>query len=250
MEEAEVEEGAGPGSTNYNMGDDIANINGEEGDVDFSTDEENDAINESFLKMQKLAGVITEAQYNKKKRLIENKITNNPVVQNLEKKAFDFINQPQITALLKKEIDKLSPEKKDELAKTVMQEGSSDDFSSFKATVDKVMDDVSLTEDMHDTLRGMAGYKKGEEPNALDKLVGKILKGIGVVNIMSMGFLPAVTGAALDYFGGTNILQTVGDAVGSGSAAAALSVLAGLLGGAFVWKMGKIVSDERDDVII
>jgi chitodextrinase len=65
-----VEEG--PGDTNYNMGDDIANINGEEGDVDFSTDEENAAINESFLKMQKLAGVITEAQYNQKKKLIEN----------------------------------------------------------------------------------------------------------------------------------------------------------------------------------
>jgi hypothetical protein len=60
-----VEEG--PGDTNYNMGDDIANINGEEGDVDFSTDEEN-ALNESFLKMQKLAGVITEAQYNEKKK--------------------------------------------------------------------------------------------------------------------------------------------------------------------------------------
>jgi hypothetical protein len=73
VEEAEVEEGAGPGGTNYNMGDDIANINGEEGDVDFSTDEEN-GLNESFLKMQKLAGVITEAQYNSKKSLIESQL--------------------------------------------------------------------------------------------------------------------------------------------------------------------------------
>jgi len=74
VEDAEVEEGAGPGSTNYNMGDDAANINYEEGgDVDFSTDEEN-ALNESFLKMQKLAGVITEAQYNSKKSLIENEL--------------------------------------------------------------------------------------------------------------------------------------------------------------------------------
>jgi hypothetical protein len=222
----------------------------DETDVMAEMDMEEASINESFLKMQKLAGVITEAQYNEKKRLIENKVTNNPVVQKLEKKAFDFINQPQVAALIKKEIDKLSPEKKAELAKTVMQEGDSNDFSSFKTTVNKVMNDVSLTEDMHDFLRQkVGGYKKGEGPNDLDKLVGKILKGIGVVNIMSMGFLPAVTGAALDYFGGTNILQTVGDAVGSGSVAAGLSVLAGLLGGAFVWKMGKIVSDERDDYI-
>ena len=38
------------------------------------TDEavEETAINESFLKMQKLAGVITESQYNQKRRLVEN----------------------------------------------------------------------------------------------------------------------------------------------------------------------------------
>ena len=38
------------------------------------TMEEEEAINESFLKMQKLAGVITEAQYNSKKSLIENQL--------------------------------------------------------------------------------------------------------------------------------------------------------------------------------
>jgi len=37
---------------------------------EMNVDEET-AINESFLKMQKLAGVITEAEYNKKKSLIE-----------------------------------------------------------------------------------------------------------------------------------------------------------------------------------
>jgi len=67
-EDADVKEG--PGGTNYNMGDDAANVNYEEGgDPDFYVDE---TINESFLKMQKLAGVITEAQYNQKKRLVEN----------------------------------------------------------------------------------------------------------------------------------------------------------------------------------
>lgn len=71
VDEPAVEEGSGPGSTNYNSGDDAANINYEEGgDPDFN--EYDDTINESFLKMQKLAGVITEAQYNSKKRLIEN----------------------------------------------------------------------------------------------------------------------------------------------------------------------------------
>jgi hypothetical protein len=66
-----VEEG--PGDTNYNMGDDAANINYEEGgDPDFYVDE---TINESFLKMQKLAGVITETQYNEKVKSLNEEIT-------------------------------------------------------------------------------------------------------------------------------------------------------------------------------
>jgi len=60
----------GPYSQNNNMGDDIENANVDE---TYTMDEmENDgmkeeALNESFLKMQKLAGIITETQYNQKK---------------------------------------------------------------------------------------------------------------------------------------------------------------------------------------
>lgn len=205
-----------------------------------------EALNESFLKMQKLAGVITEAQYNqKKKALIENQTTNNPVIQKLEKKAFDFFNQPQITALLKKELDKLSPEDKAELSKITMQEGEGNDFNSFKSAVEKGIDTASLNEDMHDTLRGIAGYKKGEEASAVDKAVGKVLTGLGAANLYGMGFIPAITGAFLDKFAGTDILNTVAAAVGDGSAAAALSVVAGLLGGAIVWKLGKIMQNKK-----
>jgi len=46
------------------------------------TDEavEETSINESFLKMQKLAGVITESQYNQRKSLIENQIEEGAVI--------------------------------------------------------------------------------------------------------------------------------------------------------------------------
>ena len=37
--------------------------------------DEKEMMNESFLKMQKLAGVITESEYNQKKSLIENQLT-------------------------------------------------------------------------------------------------------------------------------------------------------------------------------
>ena len=41
--------------------------------MNMSDDTQEEALNESFLKMQKLAGVITETQYNQKKSLIEAK---------------------------------------------------------------------------------------------------------------------------------------------------------------------------------
>jgi hypothetical protein len=68
----------GPYSQNNNMGDDIENANVDE---TYTMDEmENDsmkeeALNESFLKMQKLAGVITEGQYRKKVQMLNEKMS-------------------------------------------------------------------------------------------------------------------------------------------------------------------------------
>lgn len=43
-------------------------------DVKKAVKKDEEVLNESFLKMQKMAGVITEAQYNSKKKLIENQL--------------------------------------------------------------------------------------------------------------------------------------------------------------------------------
>jgi len=43
-------------------------------EMDVTEETTEEALNESFLKMQKLAGVITEAQYNQRKSLIENQL--------------------------------------------------------------------------------------------------------------------------------------------------------------------------------
>jgi len=73
MDEAAIEEGPGPWSQNNNDTDDMENMNVEETYTMDEMDMKDEALNESFLKMQKLAGVITEAQYNsKKKALVEN----------------------------------------------------------------------------------------------------------------------------------------------------------------------------------
>ena len=58
------------------------------------------ALPEAFLKMQKLAGVITEAQYNSKKRLIENEVTKEitpeEAAQMVAAKADELKNNPTI----------------------------------------------------------------------------------------------------------------------------------------------------------
>jgi len=60
--------------------DDAAHIDALEKDMEDDAMNNEVALNESFLKMQKLAGVITEAQYNSKKSLIENQVEEGAVI--------------------------------------------------------------------------------------------------------------------------------------------------------------------------
>ena len=87
MDEAAIEEGPGPWSQNNNNTDDMENMNVDEtytmDEMELSdeekeelrkkaeaNDKEYNIMNESFLKMQKLAGVITEGQYRKKVQML------------------------------------------------------------------------------------------------------------------------------------------------------------------------------------
>jgi len=194
-------------------------------------------INEAF-RLQILAGIKPINS------LAENINTNDPAVKDLEKKAFDFFNDPKVIDLLKKQVDKLSPEKKAELAKISMQENTGDDFSSFKSVVEPlIMEEIG--DDMHDDVRSLGGYEPGEEPSAVDKVIGKIFQKLGVANLMSMGTLPMLTAMALDHFGGTDIINQLSQAAGSGTAAAALSVIGAYVAGGILWRVGKIISNER-----
>jgi hypothetical protein len=60
--------------------DDAAHIDALEKDMEDDAMNNEVALNESFLKMQKLAGVITEAQYNEKKSLTENQVEEGAVI--------------------------------------------------------------------------------------------------------------------------------------------------------------------------
>jgi hypothetical protein len=189
-------------------------------------------MNNEFLHMQKLAGIITEGEY--KAKLNEN-------LEDLEKKVFDFFNSPKSNALVDKIVNQLDDKEQAKITSITggIKESTSDEFSQFKNIVDKISENLEEIQ---------SPYSKDFEPNDMDKAVGKVLSGVGSTSIMSMGTLPIWIAMAVDYIGGTNIVDTVGQAIGSGSGAAVLTTLAGLIGGGILWALGKRLQGKKGNL--
>jgi hypothetical protein len=191
-------------------------------------------LNEEFKRMQRLAGLITESQLNESSK------------EQVEKQVFDFVNSPEVGALIDKMVAKLDPKAKQQLSNKIqaVAEGASDDFSQFKHFAKKGLKAASQNnineEEMKDFVKGVSDFGEG-----FSKVLGKVLDVLGVVNIMSMGMLPAVTALTSDYFAGTNILDQAASFIGDGEVAVALSVIAGLVGGGILWRIGKALQGEE-----
>jgi hypothetical protein len=187
-------------------------------------------MNKETLRMQMLAGIITESQY--KTKLNEN-------LEDLKKKVFNFFNSPKVDALVNKMSNQLDDKEKTKILSITggVKESTSDDFSQFKNVIDKITKNLDEIQ---------SPFSKDFTPNEVDKAVGKVLAGAGTANIMGMGMLPSLIAMAIDTFGGTDIINTVGQAVGSGSGAAVLSVMASLIGGGLLWALGKKLQGSKD----
>jgi hypothetical protein len=187
-------------------------------------------MNKETLRMQMLAGIITEGEY---------KVKLNESVEDLEKKVFDFFNSPKVNALVSKISNQLDDKEKTKILSITggVKESTSDDFSQFKNVIDKITENLDEIQ---------SPFSKDFTPNEVDKAVGKVLAGAGSASIMSMGTIPALTAMAIDYLGGTNIVNTVSQALGSGTMAGALSVVAGLIGGGLLWALGKKLQGVKD----
>tara|TARA_R110000868_G_scaffold102272_6_gene281671 strand:- start:805 stop:1488 length:684 start_codon:yes stop_codon:yes gene_type:complete len=220
-----------------------------------------------------------ENTFDLKKFLVENKLTTNSKLlkeeatkDEVQKQVFDFINSQEVATILTKALRNITPQQKQELTKNLqtLAEGSLDSFANFKQFTEKGLqasmregrvNEALTPEEEADFQRGMEDFQRDYGPTlakmdrtlnmtvgTLVGLIGGVFKTLGVVNIMSMGFLPAIVAAAVDYFAGTNILYAAGALVGgSGGLAAALSVLAGLLGGAILWWLGSALLGEEPD---
>jgi len=185
-----------------------------------------------------------ENTFDLKKFLVENKLTSNSRLlkeemskEELQKKLFDIINSDKVQAILTKAVEKLTPDQKQALLdKTqTLAEGSFDSFEKFKEFTEKGLEVVEKEGEINEENMLQIGV------DALTQVVGMALRGLGIASIMSMGFLPGIVSAVLDAFAGTDIIATASAAVGSGSAAAALSVVGGLVGGAIAYGLGYVV---------
>ena len=203
-----------------------------------------------------------ENTFDLKKFLVEKKLTSNSRLlkeemskDELQKKLFDVINSDKVQAILTKAVEKLTPAQQQALQdKTqALAEGSFDSFEKFKEFTEKGLEVLDRQGELNEEEVGTIGQEfnkfvsnTGKEikqtTGLLAKGTGLTLMGLGYANVISMGFLPAIVSAVLDSFAGTDIIATVGSAVGSGSGAAALSVVAGLLGGAIAYGLGQVVA--------
>jgi hypothetical protein len=195
---------------------------------------EKQILNEEFKRMQRLAGLITESQLNESSK------------EQVEKQVFDFINSSEVGALIDKMVTKLDLKAKQQLSNKIqaVAEGTSDDFSQFKHFAEKGLKAASQNnineEEMEDFVKGVSDLGEG-----FSKILGKVLSTLGVFNIMSMGMLPALTALASDAFVGTDVINQAASFVGDGGVAAALSVVAGLVGGGILWRIGKALQGEE-----
>jgi hypothetical protein len=175
VEEAEVEEGSAMDSMD----------NAIVPEMDYTMEEE-EAINESFLKMQKLAGVITEAQYNQKKRLIENQLEEISLSGALNKVKDKIASLPAFDKLINSVVTKMS-EKDKENFKAKFNLAEAKGAPSLEDIMTKV-DAINLDKDA----KTPEDLKEGAE-ETVDKIayeVVRLVKNLTGLNLLALGGLP------------------------------------------------------------
>jgi len=173
-------------------------------------------LNESFLKMQKLAGVITEAQYNQKKRLIESQLEEISLSGALNKIKDKIASLPVFDKLINSVVAKMSEEDKENFkAKFNLNEAKGvPSLEDIMAKVDAINPnkDVKTPEDL----------KEGAE-ETVDKIVYEVVrlvKNLAGINLLALGGIPF--GAFIAYLMGSS--WGIGTVVGG-----AISLIASLI---------------------
>jgi hypothetical protein len=184
VEEAEVEEGDKYNPENSWNDAEVHDPFNEK--TPYQPMDEEEAINESFLKMQKLAGVITEAQYNQKKSLIENQLEEISLSGALNKVKDKIASLPAFDKLINSVVAKMSEKDKENFkAKFNLNEAKGvPSLEDIMAKVDAINPnkDAKTPEDL----------KEGAE-ETVDKIayeVVRLVRNLTGINLLALGGIP------------------------------------------------------------
>jgi len=221
----------------------------ESADTKMEAELELESLNE-IKRMQKLAGIITENDYKTKTNEITKGVTSADQIDSFPEfadKLLRFSQQPEIARLLDKFQNALGAQGIEAIEKSVSSVNENDldpkDLEGFlrknvKMWAPKLKDKTpKINEDIADIADELT-YK-----------VADFVRGFSKVNILSMGMLPLLTGAAIEYFGGPEVVTKAVDIIGDPTAATGISVLATMLGSVLVWKLADMATGEETDLI-
>jgi hypothetical protein len=192
VEEAEIEEGDKYNPEN-NWNDEEVDDPWDAGQTKHQPMDEEVALNESFLKMQKLAGVITEAQYNQKKSLIENQLEEISLSGALNKVKDKIASLPAFDKLINSIVAKMSEEDKENFkAKFNLNEAKGvPSLEDIMAKVDAINPnkDAKTPEELKEGA--------GETVDKIVYEVVRLVRNLTGINLMALGGLPL--GFAINY---------------------------------------------------
>jgi sorbitol-specific phosphotransferase system component IIBC len=156
-------------------------------------------MNKDVLRFKKLSGLITESEY--KKLLKENEVLNSPAMQNLEKKAFDFFNSPNVIAMVKKAIKLPQQQTQQPVQENQMQV---DGFQSFSNFFDKAMQNQTMEENVDN------GENTNNEEN-INKANEQIAKQISKLMASLGGTSATLFSAGIKYVDGSMLRNLISD---------------------------------------
>ena len=145
---------------------------------------EDKAINESFLKMQKLAGVITEAQYNQKKSLIENQLEEISLSGALGKVKDKIVNSSIFNKLIDTIVSKMS-EKDKENFKTKFALSEAEGGPSLEDIMSKV--DAANPDK---NVKNPEELKEELNRNTLEGKIVDLVRNLTGINLLALGGAP------------------------------------------------------------
>jgi len=159
------------------------------------------------------------------------------IVNKIMDKLEGFYNTSEFKNIVDKIEQSLDDKTKIALVKAVQPKlsGGIENFikSSIKQNVKSSMNEVDMGDIVETIVVGILNF----------------IRGFAKVNILSLGMLPQLTAAAIEYMGGYPVLSTFVLLVGDSVAAAMIGVIATLIAASLIWTLVDKITGEETNLV-